>query len=84
MGPRVELELTTPGYFPAGGGRSHARIEPVKQLSRLVLSERGAIHGRRALVWPSKLSPDVGKRELAVVRDELKWRSEECGMELVP
>lgn len=84
MGPRVELELRTPGFFPAGGGRFHARIEPVKQLSRLVLSERGAIRGRRARVWLSKLSPDVGERELAVVRDELKWRSEECGMELVP
>ena len=84
MGPRVELELTTPGFFPAGGGRFHARIEPVKQLSRLVLSERGAIHGRRARVWLSKLSPDIAERELAVVRDELKWRSEECGVELVP
>ena len=83
MGPCVELELKTPGFFPVGGGRFHARIEPVKQLSRLVLSERGAIRGRRARVWLSKLSPDVAERELAVVRDELKWRSEECGIELV-
>jgi RNA 3'-terminal phosphate cyclase (ATP) len=75
MGPCVELELKTPGFFPAGGGRFNARIEPVKQLSRLVLSERGAIRGRRARVWLSKLSPDVAERELAVVRDELKWRS---------
>jgi RNA 3'-terminal phosphate cyclase (ATP) len=84
MGPSVELELRTPGFFPAGGGRFHARIEPVKQLSPLVLTERGAIRGRRARVWLSKLSPDVAERELAVVRDELKWRSEECGVELVP
>src|SRR5437899_1483201 len=83
MGPSVELELRTPGFFPAGGGRFHARIEPVKQLSRLVLSERGAIRGRRARIWLSKLSPDVAERELAVVRNELKWRSEECGVELV-
>jgi RNA 3'-terminal phosphate cyclase (ATP) len=84
MGPCVELELRTPGFFPAGGGRFHARIEPVKRLSRLVLSERGAIRGRRARVWLSKLSPNVAERELAVVRDELRWRSEECGIELVP
>jgi RNA 3'-terminal phosphate cyclase (ATP) len=83
MGPSVELDLRTPGFFPAGGGRFHARIEPVKQLSRLVLSERGAIRGRRARAWLSKLSPDVAERELEVVRDELKWRSEECGVELV-
>jgi hypothetical protein len=29
------------------------------------------------------ISPDLAERELAVVRDELKWRSEECGVELV-
>jgi RNA 3'-terminal phosphate cyclase (ATP) len=83
MGPSVELELRTPGFFPAGGGRFHARIEPVKKLSRLVLSERGAIRGRRARVWLSKLSPDVAERELAVVHDELKWRTDECGVETV-
>ena len=83
MGPSVELELRTPGFFPAGGGRFHARIEPVKRLSRLVLSERGAIRGRRARVWLSKLSPDVAERELAVVHDELKWRTDECGVETV-
>src|SRR6266481_5961180 len=66
MGPSVELELKRPGFFPAGGGRFHARIEPVKQLSRLVLLDRGAICGRRARVWLSKLSPEVAERELAV------------------
>jgi len=83
MGPRVELELRTPGFFPAGGGRFHARIEPVKHLSQLVLNERGAIRARRARVWLSKLSPDVAERELAVVRNELKWRSEEGAVEIV-
>src|ERR1051325_11860360 len=31
MGPGVELELRRPGFYPAGGGRFHARIEPVKR-----------------------------------------------------
>ena len=83
MGPSVELELRRPGFFPAGGGRFHARIEPVKKLSRLVLLDRGAIRGQRARVWLSKLSPDVAERELAVVRKELRWRPEECGIENV-
>jgi RNA 3'-terminal phosphate cyclase (ATP) len=40
MGPSVELELKRPGFYPAGGGRFHARVEPVKKLSRLdLLSE---------------------------------------------
>jgi len=83
MGPSVELELRRPGFFPAGGGRFHARIEPVKKLSRLRLTERGAIRGQRARVWLSKLSPEVAERELAVVREKLRWRSEECGVENV-
>ncbi len=83
MGPSVELELRRPGFFPAGGGRFHARIEPVKKLSRLVLLDRGAIRGQRARVWLSKLSPDVAERELAVVREKLRWRPEECGVENV-
>src|SRR6266496_1045455 len=59
MGPTIELELRRPGFFPAGGGKFLARIEPAKKLSRLVLLDRGAIRGQRARVWLSKLSPDV-------------------------
>lgn len=84
MGPSVELELRGPGFFPAGGGRFHARIEPVKRLSQLVLTERGAIQRRRAQVWLSRLPAEVAERELAVVREELRWRAEECEVEVVP
>src|SRR5882724_8357768 len=59
MGPRVELELRAPDFYPAGGGRFHARIEPAKRLSSLSLNERGAIRSRRACVWLSKLSSDI-------------------------
>ncbi len=84
MGPSVELELRRHGFFPAGGGRFHARIEPAKKLSRLDLLERGSIRSRQARVLVSKLPEHVGKRELTVVRDELKWREEECAIEAVP
>src|SRR5262245_12662687 len=43
MGPSVELALQAPGFYPAGGGRFHARIEPAKRLSPLALNERGVI-----------------------------------------
>ncbi len=71
------------GFFPAGGGRFHARIEPAKRLSRLDLLERGSIRSRQARVLISKLPEHVGQRELAVIRDELKWRDEECVIEAV-
>jgi RNA 3'-terminal phosphate cyclase (ATP) len=84
MGPDVELELRRPGFYPAGGGRFHARIEPSKRLSPLALNERGKIQSRRAKVWLSKLSPEIADRELAVVREELRWGAEECSVETVP
>lgn len=84
MGPTVELELRRHGFFPAGGGRFHARIEPSKKLSRLDLLERGPIRNKQVRVLVSKLPEHVGQRELAVVRDELKWHAEECAVEAVP
>src|SRR5437867_3586595 len=84
MGPTVELELRRPGFYPAGGGRFHARIEPVKRLSKIALTERGAILRRRARVWLSKLPAEIAERELTVVRDELRWREDECEVEVVP
>src|SRR5512136_1844558 len=83
MGPSVELELRRHGFFPAGGGRFHARIEPAKKLARLDLLERGSIRSRKARILVSKLPEHVGQRELAVVRDELKWREDECAIEAV-
>ena len=83
MGPSVELELRSPGFYPAGGGRFHAKIEPVKRLSPLVLNERAAIQSRRAKVWLSKLAPEIADRELTMVRDELGLRAEDCSVETV-
>ena len=83
MGPSVELELRRHGFFPAGGGRFHARIEPSKKLSRLDLLDRGPIRERQARILVSKLPEHVGQRELAVVREELKWREDECSIEAV-
>jgi RNA 3'-terminal phosphate cyclase (ATP) len=84
MGPTVELELKRPGFFPAGGGCFHARIQPVTKLSTIALLERGSIRSRRARIWTSKLPEYVADRELAVVREELKWRADECSVENVP
>jgi RNA 3'-terminal phosphate cyclase (ATP) len=83
MGPSVELELRRHGFYPAGGGRFHARITPAKKLSRLDLPDRGSIRSRQARILVSKLPEHVGQRELAVVRDELRWREEECVIESV-
>lgn len=83
MGPDVKLELRAPGFYPAGGGRFHARIEPVKRLTPITIMERGAIRSRRATVWLSKLSSEIAERELAIVREALRWHADECTVQTV-
>ncbi len=83
MGPEVGLELHSPGFFPAGGGKFHARIKPTKRLLPFDLLERGAIQKRHCRVYLSKLSPEIAERELSVVREELRWSSDECEVENV-
>jgi RNA 3'-terminal phosphate cyclase (ATP) len=83
MGPSIELELGQPGFFPAGGGKFHVRIEPVKRLARLDLPERGIIRQRRARAIISRLPAQVAERELRVVREQLDWREDECSVETI-
>jgi RNA 3'-terminal phosphate cyclase (ATP) len=83
MGPTIELELRRPGFYPAGGGKFHARIEPVKQLKRFDLLERGSIRQQRARAIVSKIPDQVAERELAVVREQLGWPEHECIVESV-
>ena len=84
MGPRVKLELRRPGFFPVGGGQFQAHIEPVKKLVRLDLLERGAIRRRQARGIVSRLPAHIAERELALVRQTLGWREDECQVEAVP
>ena len=76
-GGRVHLELERAGFYPAGGGKIVARIEPAASpppRGRFELLERGAITRRvaEANVW--RLPVGIARRELAVVEDTLGWR----------
>jgi RNA 3'-terminal phosphate cyclase (ATP) len=84
MGSSVELDLKRPGFFPAGGGRFHARVHPAKKLFQLDLHELGTIRTRHAKVLVSKLPEHVAERELAVLREELKWYPQEYSVDTVP
>jgi RNA 3'-terminal phosphate cyclase (ATP) len=83
MGPRINLELIRPGFFPAGGGSFLARIEPVQQLRPMEILHRGNIQRRRARAMISKLSPQIAERELCVARRVLEWENSECVVESV-
>jgi RNA 3'-terminal phosphate cyclase (ATP) len=81
MGARVTAELERYGFYPPGGGRFNALVEPVSKLNPLELLTRGTISARRARALVVKLPPTVGERELDVVAERLGW-GERAGDEL--
>lgn len=73
MGPKVSVTLDRAGFFPAGGGRLVARVEPVKQLKPLLLEARGAITHRLCKAVVAALPGDIAKRELEIVKKGCDW-----------
>ncbi|HMY72691.1 MAG TPA: RNA 3'-terminal phosphate cyclase, partial [Blastocatellia bacterium] len=75
MGVRVDAELVSYGFYPAGGGKLELTIHPVppKQLGQLDLPERGEIRERRARVILCHLARNIADRELNIVQKKLSW-----------
>ncbi len=86
MGPRVEVELTRPGFYPAGGGRFEAHVKPTasRTLEPLELFDRGPLVARSARALVSRLPSSIGQRELDRVADRLDWSTEELSVEMTP
>jgi RNA 3'-terminal phosphate cyclase (ATP) len=85
MGPRVEIELERPGFYPAGGGRFRVRIDPVPApaLQPLTLIERGEIRTRQATAWVANLDSRIGARELSIVQRKLGWPEDTLDVRVV-
>jgi len=73
LGPTVELHLERPGFYPIGGGKVFAMIQPVRHLAPLTLLERGELRQVVGVALVAGLPKDIGQRELAVVQDRLGW-----------
>ncbi len=82
MGGRVDVTLERPGFYPGGGGRIRATIEP-GTLRPIELLERGEPIGRRAIASVAGLSGSIAARELDVVKKELGWSDDECSIEQI-
>lgn len=74
LGPGLGLRLDRPGFYPAGGGRFRARVEPADRLDRLELVERGRLLDRRARAYVSELPRHIAERELSVAHAFLGLR----------
>ncbi len=73
MGPRVETKLERYGFYPAGGGRLTAVIEPCASLKALELGPRGEITSRSALAVLANLPRHIGQREMKTVESMMNW-----------
>jgi RNA 3'-terminal phosphate cyclase (ATP) len=78
MGPRVDVTLERPGFYPAGGGRVVVSIEPARTLAPITLDDRGETCVRRATALVASLDRRIGERELQVVRTKLGWDESTC------
>jgi RNA 3'-terminal phosphate cyclase (ATP) len=73
MGPKVRLSFERYGFYPAGGGRFCAEIQPVKALSAIRIGERGEIATRRAIGIVANLHRAIAQREVETVGNMLNW-----------
>lgn len=81
MGAEVSVRLDRYGFYPAGGGRIMVAIKPVKKLRPIEILHAGPVVRRQARAVVSRLSPEIGERELAVVRERLGLTPAECSVE---
>jgi RNA 3'-terminal phosphate cyclase (ATP) len=77
MGPKVEVAVERAGFYPAGGGRVVATIEPAQKLNGIDLNHRGATVRHWATAVVAGLPADIARRELDVIRKGKKWPAED-------
>ena len=73
LGPRVEVQIVRPGFYPAGGGKFTVHVQPAKQLGRLELLDRGEIVARRVRAIVARLPRHIAERECRTIAQEPGW-----------
>jgi len=76
MGANVSLKLERYGFYPAGGGRFTAEIEPCRVLKPLEIGIRGDIRSKRATAIVANLSARIAVREIEKVTSMMSLTSE--------
>ena len=73
MGPGVSAHLERYGFYPAGGGRFRAEIEPVATLTPIHLGPRGDVVYRRIVAIAANLPKHIAQREAERAGEMLNW-----------
>lgn len=78
MGPKITGVLDRAGFYPAGGGAMSFTINPSRSLKGLKILERGELKDQRCTAMVAKLDPNIGQREIKVVREKLDFPKDNC------
>ena len=78
FGPKVSVRLEKYGFYPAGGGRFLAEIEPCSKLSPVSVIDRGEVKHRHATAIVANLARHIAQREIETLAHSLGWDSESC------
>jgi RNA 3'-terminal phosphate cyclase (ATP) len=73
LGPKVTVKLERYGFYPAGGGRFIAEIEPSADLSTVSMIDRGEIRHRHATAIVAHLARHIAQREIETLAHFLGW-----------
>ena len=76
MGANISLKLERYGFYPAGGGRILAEIEPCRDLKPLELGPRGEIRSKRATAIVANLPGRIAVREIQKIASMMEMTSE--------
>lgn len=76
MGPKVSVTLERYGFYPAGGGKITAEVEPCEKLRTLRLGEREEITRRRGVAIVANLARQIAQREIDTAGHFLGWAAE--------
>lgn len=72
MGYEAEVDMLSPGYYPKGGGRVRATVEPVRRLEAIRLDDFGKLDWVRGISRASNLPRHISERQAASARRALE------------
>lgn len=73
MGLPVHIELEAYGFYPAGGGRIRAHIQPTGPFRGLELLHRGRMLKHEIYAVVARLPTHIAEREVETMRKKLGW-----------
>jgi RNA 3'-terminal phosphate cyclase (ATP) len=82
-GASVDLALERWGWYPVGGGKIAARINPKRAFSSIAITGRGKLKGVSGLSAVSNLRKDIAERQRSQALNALKQRGIEASIEIV-